>query len=195
MKKFNLIISLLIGIVSIITFTIPAFAATTADVTVTAQPAYIAITNTGGNWTTGNLTGDGYIEPNTTYYSNPGGDTIAPSATVVDGECKWTVADTSSVIIVLKVTMSNFSGGGDNMTNSNAGTNGATSYGAYAWYSGMTYTNKVIIKASGSDALFTGAAAGDGDIKWGAEIKTQSNPWTSGATSTATMTIAATKKP
>lgn len=192
-RLFGVIASLVLLLTMIFGMVTHTSAATYADVTVTASPNYIAISNAGGNWTINSLTGDSKVDPNTTYYSNPLGDTTAPSATVVDGECKWTITDTSSVRIDMKVTMTDFTGG-DASTNSGTGSNGATSYGAYAWYSGMTYSNKKVVKTSGSDTLYTSGSAGAGDIKWGVEVKTQSNAWGSGDDMTATLTITATKK-
>jgi len=142
--------------------------------------------------------GPGLIDPSTIYYTNPLGDTTAPGATlgqVSDAECGYQVTDTSTVVLVLKVTMGAFTGGGANMTNG-AGTPTASAYGAWAWKSGDTYsTGKVVIPTSGATALYTGTTAGDAGIKWGATISTQTGDWTSGASSTATMTITATKKP
>jgi len=167
-----------------------AFAATSADVTITGTPTFIAITGT-DSWTINGLTGDSKMDVNTTYYSNPLGDTTSPSATVVDGECKFTVTNASSnVALDLTVNIGNFSGG-DAMTNSNLGTNGANSFGAYTYYSGMTYTGKVIGKTTGSAALYSDWSGST--LKWGIELKTQSGAWTSGTAETSTATITATE--
>jgi hypothetical protein len=149
----------------------------------------IAVTNSPSTWTINGITGKGTLATNTTYYSNPLGDTTAPSATVDDSECYFTVTnDSSTVPLDLYVTMGNFSGG-DAMTNSNTGSNGATAFGAYTWYDGMTYSNKVIAKTASSSLLYnewTGAT-----LKWGMELKTRTNAWTTAANSTATVTITA----
>ena len=64
----------------------PAMAATTAVVTVTGTPAYIAITISPTTYTINSYTGgNSGMNINTTYYSNPLGGTTSPSATVVDG--------------------------------------------------------------------------------------------------------------
>ena len=172
-----------------------ALAATSADVTVTATPTYISITDSPNTWTLNGITGNGKIRPNTAYYSNPLGDTTAPSATVVDAECRFTVTNAagSTVSVDLTVTCSDFSGGGANMANSDTGSNGTTSYGAYCWYSGMTYTSKVVVKTSGSSKMYSAGLAAGSSLKWGAEIKTQTDDFTSGTSSTATMTITATE--
>lgn len=189
-------ITLLVGLVAVIGLLAGlltpsvAFAATSADVTVTGTPSFIAITGT-DTWTINGLTGNSRLYIDTTYYSNPLGDTTSPSATVVDGECKFTVTNASSTVpLTLTVNIANFTGG-DASTNSNSGSNGATSYGAYTYYSGMTYTNKVVAKTTGSSALITNWTGST--LKWGIELKTQSNAWTTGTAMSTTATITATE--
>lgn len=148
------------------------------------------ISNAPASWAINGITGNGAISTNTTYYSNPNGDTTQPNATVVDGDCYFTLTNDSTVNIDIVSTMTDFSGGDADMTNSNDGSNGATSYGAYAWYSGMTYSNKVIVQTSGSDILWTSSSPGD-DIKWGIEVNTRTDAFTGPDMSQATITITA----
>jgi len=172
-----------------------AFAATSQDVTVTATPAYIELTNSPSTWTLNGITGDSVIEPDTVYYANPLGDTTVPSGTVVDGECNFTATNTanSTVSVDLDVDCGNFTGGDANMTNSGTGANGATSYGAYSWNSGDTYpAGRTIMKSSASAEFYTGLATNTA-IKWGCEIETQADAWAGGSSSTTTMTVTATK--
>ena len=167
--------------------------AATDTVTVTATPSFVGIGNAPSSWTLNNATGSGTgkIEPATTYYSNPLGEVTAPSATVLGGECLFTITNTSSEATNVVIDISNFTGGSDEMTNSNDGSNGATSFGAYSWYEGMTYSSKVIAKTTGSDNLISSLAANT-DLKWGMEVTTQSDAWTGGTSSTATITITVT---
>ena len=187
MKRLFLTLTILLALLSPVGV---VFAASSLNVTITAIPTFVAITNDPSTWSINGITGNGFIVSNTVYYANPLGDTTAPAATVADGSCRFTVTNASSnVPLDLTVTFGNFSNG-DASTNSNTGSNGATTFGAYSWYSGMTYSNKVVAKTTGSSLLYdewTGST-----LKWGAEIKTQSNAWTSGTTMTATMTITAT---
>jgi len=81
--------------------------------------------------------------------------------------------------------------GGDAMTNGNSGSAGATSFGAYGYYSGMLYASKVVAQASGSANLISSLAATT-DFKWGLEIVTQQNGWTSGTSMSSTVTVTAT---
>jgi hypothetical protein len=166
------------------------FAATSQDVTVTASPAFIGIANAPSTWTLNGITGGGKANINTTYYANPLGDTTAPSATVVDGECRFTITNTSTIATDLTVNIGHFTGG-DAMQNGDTGANGANQYGAYSWCSGMLYSGKVIAKTTGSGVM-KDALAATTNIKWGAEILTQTDAWSSASDQTATMTITAT---
>lgn len=173
-------------------------AAETDTIVVTASPVFIAIDNSPDTWTVNGCLipavgkeGDGKIRKNTVYYSNPLGDWDVPSATVVDGECQFTITNTSNVGTDITINFPNFAGG-DAMTNSNTGSNGATSFGAYSWYSGMTYTNKVVAKSSGSDLLISNLGATT-NKKFGMEVKTQSNAFTSATAMTSSVVLSATE--
>jgi len=187
----KILIGLALAMILTVALVLPASA---TDITITATPAYVSFSSAPITWTLNDITGDGTIDVDTTYYANPLGDTTPPSATVVDGECQFTWTNDSSVNVAITVNCGSFTGGGADMTNSGTGSNGATAYGAYSWYSGMTYTSKVVVKSSGSDALYTTSTPGE-DKKWGAEIKTRTDAWASGTSSTATMTITATEYP
>ena len=165
-----------------------ALAATDANVTVNATPAYVSIGNSPSTWVLNGLTGSGAIEPDTIYYANPNDDETAPSSTVQAGECNFDLTNSSTVNIDLYVNCSDFTGGDANMTNSGDGSNGAATYGGHSWYSGLLYSNKVVMKSSASTALKTGHS---GTLDWGAEIETRTNEWTGADTSQATMTISA----
>ena len=192
MKRKILVGILVAVIINVMAPCLVANAATYADVTVTATPAYLAISTTNTTWTVNGITGSGVIEPDTVYYSNPQGDTVSPSATVDTDEGYFHISNDSTVNINLIADMEDFSGGDANMANSELGTNDTTSYGAYSYYEGMTYSSKVIVKtnATGSATLWTSSSPGD-DIDIGIEIETQSNAWAGGSSSTSTLKISA----
>ncbi len=192
-NKVIRLMAILLCIMSLFVLQIESvFAATSQEVTITGTPSFAGISNSPSTWLLNGITGSGLIDVNTVYYSNPLGDTTAPAgANVVDGECRFTITNTSSIAIDLTVICSDFSGTGDTMTNSNDGSNGAGTYGAYCWYSGMVYADKVVMKSVGSAAMKTNLAAST-NIKWGAEIETRTGAWTSTDNMTATMTITAT---
>ena len=188
----RLLISFMLA-VALVIVPVAGALADTDTVEVTATPSYLGISNSPGTWTlNGIIPGDDTINIATTYYSNPQGDTTAPSATVLDGECRFTITNTSSVPTYVVIDIADFTGGSDPMTNSNAGTNGAGVFGAFSWYEGMTYSSKVIAQKTGSDNLTDNLAANT-DLKWGMEVLTQTDAWTGGTSSTATITITVTE--
>lgn len=193
MKKLRLVIvGLVLALLLSLIPTVTVMADTSDDVTVTATPVFIAITSAPITWTVNEETGDSLIDPNTEYWSNPLGDTTVPSDPVVDGECRFTVTNTSTVVTDLTVNFIHFTGG-DAMQNSETGSNGVGEFGSYAYCTGMTYsTGKVICKNSGSLAMKEDLAATT-DIKWGVSCYTQSDAWTSGSNMTSTITITATE--
>lgn len=189
MKKRFIAILTIIGLAVLFSAT-PILAATSQNVTITATPSYIDIANSPGTWTLNGITGGGKIDVDTVYYANPLGDTTTPSATVQAGECQFDLTNTSSIATDITVNCGDFSGGDANMTNSNDGSNGASTYGGYSWYAGLSYASKVVMKTSASSVLYDGLAAST-NIDWGAEIETQTGAWAGSSSSTATMTISA----
>ena len=190
-KWFLVLITFVLVIGMVVGMTVPAMAATTAVVTVTNTTQFISISN---NVSTYNFNAAGAAHAgvliNTTYYSNPGGQTTAPSAMVVDGECAFDVTDASSVAVDIVANSSDMSGGSDNSTNGNTGTAGATSYGAYTYVSGVLLSSKVLCKSSGSGTAISnlGAAA---NKYWGFQINEQTNAWTGSTAATFTVTLTA----
>ena len=187
----NLVVSLVLALTLVLSLSVPVFAADYAEVTVTATPSYIAITNSPSTWTVNGITGSGVMTTNTTYWSNPLGDTTTPTVGgAVDGECRFTVTNTSSVATDLTVNFPNHTGG-DASTNSNDGTAGASSFGAKTYFSGQASGAWVISKNSGSD-VGKDALAASTDIKWGLQYISQTGAWTSGTAMSSTVVITAT---
>lgn len=190
----RLLISIVMA-VALLVIPVSGALAATETVEVTATPGYVAISNAPDAWILNGIGGgNSAIDPDITYYSNPLGDTTAPAgANVVDGECLFTITNTSTVSTNVVIDIEDFTGGSDPMLNSDAGTNGAGTFGAHTWYSGMTYTGKVIAKktATGSANLISGLTATT-NLLWGMEVLTQSDAWTGIDSSTATITITVT---
>jgi hypothetical protein len=196
----KILIGLMIAVLLTVGLVSPMMAATSQNVTVTATPSYIAVANTPGTWTLNGVKGDGFILVNTIYYAigaAKADDVTGPGETVTDDDCRFALTDTSSVNITLKVTMEDFAGGSANMANSEDGSNGATNYGAYSYYSGMTYTNKKVVKEVANigttTAMYTSTTPGGADINWAVQVETQENAWAGSSSSTATLTITAAK--
>ena len=191
----------LLGLVSVVAIAaalaLPgtAFAAGSANITVTGTPLFLSITNTPNTWTLNGITGSGTIAVDTVYYANPLGDTTPPSATVDAGECQFNTSVTAGATTCdLTVTMGAFTGGNATMTNSDSdGSNGESTYGAFCWYDGMTYSSKVVVKSTGSDEMYSSGLAAEASLNWGAEIETRTGAWEGGGASTATLTITATE--
>jgi len=185
----------IIGLVGLMTS--PALAvATTAVVTVTGTPSFIGLAIAPTTYTINSEgTGNSAMLINTSYYSNPAGanDTVAPSTTVVDGECTFTITNTSSIAIDLTGNMSDGSGGSNPMTNVNGATPGAASYSAYAYYSGELIASKVLLKSTGSTlGNFKSNQAANTNLKVGFEFSTETAAWSGGVGSTYTLTITGT---
>lgn len=177
---FILVIGLAVGM------TVPTLAASTATVTVTNTTQFLSITNNVSTYNF-NATGAAHLGvlPSTTYYSNPLGQTTAPSSTVVDGECAFDVTDASSVAVDITFTASNMSSG-DASTNGNTGTAGATSYGAYTYVSGIALASKVECSSSGSAVGISNLGASSAKY-WGLQINEQTNAWTTATPATFTL--------
>ena len=192
-RRFSrvLVVTMLVLVLATIPV-MPAFAATDQDVTVTAKPSFIAIANAPSTWTINGLTGSGVIVVDTIYYSNPLGDTTVPSDDpIVDGECRFTITNTSTVAVDLTVNFPNHAGG-DASTNNDDGANAAGAFGAYSYFSGDNFSDdKVVAKAAASDAAYGNLSAVT-NIKWGLMYESQTDAWTSGDNMTSTVNIAAT---
>jgi hypothetical protein len=196
MNKIRILISFGLAFALVLLFVIPSFAATTATVTVTATPAYIAITITPTTYTINSHDGgNSALAINTTYYTQASGyaDTVAPGSTVADADCQFSITNTSSISTDLTGNMSDGSGGSNPMTNVNGATAGASSYSAYAYYSGETFASKVLLKSSASTlANFSSNLGATTNIKVGFQFSTQTGAWTGGTGSSYTLTITAT---
>jgi len=171
-------------------------AATSAQVTVTAVPGYIEISNAPSTWTINGIAGNGVLSANTTYYASATSDNVTPTGAVADGECYFTITNASSCNTTVTVNFGNFSGG-LGMNNSNDGGNTGTTFGAYSYYTGLSdYASKVLAKASGSTGWSDNLTSAQGTLKWGLEVLTQGDDWGSGSdTMTATVTLTATVAP
>ena len=187
----RLLISVVLALTMVLGISVPTFAATSDDITVTATPAFISISVSPDSY---NIGGAGaYLAKATTYYANPGNETTAPSATVLDAECAFTITNTSTVAIDITVNFPNFTGG-DAMVNSNGGYTDAEAgeFGASGYVSGASWPGaSVILQASGSSALIDGLAAST-NKKFGWALLTQSDDWASGDQMSSTVNVAAT---
>lgn len=196
MKRMRGLIGVLLAMVLVMLPVVPALAASDDDITVTVTPAFLSIVISPDTWVPNDIVGDGVtpkgsVAPDTVYYANPLGDATVPSDPVVDGECRFTITNTSSVATDVTVNFPNHSGG-DASTNSNNGANGATTFGAYSYFSSDNFsTDKVVAQASGSAAAYTNLAATT-NILFGLMYETQTDAWTSATNMVSTVNVALT---
>lgn len=103
-KLFRLIVPLLV-VVAILGVSAPAMAATTADITITATPTYVALTvsNAPNTWAIG------AVVINTTYYWTA--DDLVPAEPLEDGDMKETITNTGSVAEDIDIKVAAFTGG------------------------------------------------------------------------------------
>lgn len=123
-RKWIILILVSALIIGIICMTLPVSAATTAIITVTNTTQYVAVSVSPSTYTLNGISSRGVL-PSTTYYTNPAGQTTQPGSTVADGDCAFTMTNSSAVACDFVFTASNFSAGSDQSTNGNTGTAGA----------------------------------------------------------------------
>ena len=140
---------LLVGVILTITVPSIAMAATTADVTITASPTYIAITNTPNNYDFGVvLAGTNKSSLSTQFTANNTGNVA------------------SNVSIAAILTAGNWSGG-QGWIHSNTGTPGADQAGLIAGLSGWVGN----VTVSSTAAWFMNGLAAATTQQWGVEIQ------------------------
>jgi hypothetical protein len=189
--KRKVLIALMVAVVTMLSSVMPVAAATTATVTVTAVPSYVAISDNVSTWTLNGLQGSGVLAVDTFYYSKATGpDTTVFTSNIQTAECRDEITNTSTVNINLKADISNFIGGVA-MNNSDDGSNTSATFGAYVCESGVDWATAVVMKTTGSDTFWTSSSAGD-DIHLAFGVETQTDAWTDGASKEATITITAT---
>jgi hypothetical protein len=142
-----------------------AFAATTANVTVTATPSFVAITNS----------------PSTYDFA-----TVAASATPASGTGTFTISNTSSVAINITIWAVAFTGG-TGWTLNTTGSPGADQAGLYAGITGSTYPTVVTTSPGAELAHSITASASQ---TWGLKLMVPTS-FTDGTQKTTTVTVSA----
>lgn len=187
----KIIVATVLALVLVVSVAVPVFAATAADVDVTATPAFVSITNLPTTWTiNGVASGDSLIRPTTTYYSNPLGDETAPASTVDDADCEFTVTNDGSVNVNIAIDFPDFTAG-DAMTNGGTGDGGVGTFGTKGYVSGELLSAAVVLLATGTPTVISDLAPGS--KKWGIMLATQTDDFTSATSMTATVTLTATE--
>ena len=104
-KYLRVLLPVLTAIGLLVANTVPAMAATTVDVTITATPEFLAMTisNSPNTWAIGAI-----AEAATVYWT---ADTLVPAEPLVDGDMKGTITNTGSVTSDIDVKCADFTGG------------------------------------------------------------------------------------
>lgn len=130
-KLLRILIPLIAALVMVLGGTLPAFAAATADVTVTATPEYLSITisNSPNTWAIGAI-----AEATTVYWT---ADTLVPAEPLVDGDMKETITNAGSVTSDVNIKCAAGFTGGVGWTMSADETPGANEVNLRAGITGM----------------------------------------------------------
>jgi hypothetical protein len=201
--KNRKLLTLLIALATLGSFALSNIAATTAGITVTSTPQFLAITIspsaynfTGTNGTGSSGAGGQGVVPNNVYYSNPNGDTTAPTgAGALTAECDFTITNTSSVPTDMTVVAGNFTAGSDQSTNINTSigqtttTPGTTSYEMQSYFTGQATAAWLSCwNTVGGPKNYTNLAANT-NVTFGLIYKDQTNAWTGGTAGQFTVTV------
>jgi len=192
----KILVSAVLALVLVTSAAVPAFAADYADVTVTATPAIIAITNAPTDWTMNDsgatAPGDDAIRHASTYYSNDADNTAQPSATVDDGECRFLLTNTGTLNLDIAIAFSDFTLG-DTMPNSDTGSATATDFGAKAYVSGDSFPGSELTVAGTAQVIANLPHTASNTKKWGVVVYTRTDAFTSTTSMEATITLTATE--
>jgi hypothetical protein len=159
---------------------VPALAATSATVTITATPTYIAMTNSEATWAVGT------VAASSTYWWTS--DDLAPAEPFVDGDMKSTITNTGSVAEDIDIKVANFTGG-DGWTIS---TDDSPDEGEISLRAGITGTaNEAgMVQVITSDTELVDNLASSGTKLWCMEMETPAS-FTDGAEKTGVVTLTA----
>jgi hypothetical protein len=170
LKTKHRIATLLLVLASIVAALIPftsAFAATSADVTVTATPTYIAVTN-GVSGFAVSLVAESNAD--SYWWKSDGTVQSKPAEPFVDGGMASTITNTGSVNedIKVKVTSTTWTGG---VGWTVAGTVGVDTIVVKAGITGMA-NEAAMVTLTGSDQTLKSALAAAGTVKWTLHVET-----------------------
>ena len=162
MRKWIVIV--LLALVLSIGTAVPALAATTADITITATPTYIAMTlsNDPNTWAIGT------VAENTTYYWTA--DDLVPAEPLADGDMHETITNTGSVAEDIDISCGNFTGG-VGWTLSADDSPGANEVNLRAGITGMA-TRAAMVQVTNAPIELKDALAASGTVMMCLELET-----------------------
>jgi hypothetical protein len=155
------------------------FAGTTATVTITATPEYLAITNDSGNWTIGTI-----AEATTVYFTADG---LIMAEPLVNGDMKGTLTNAGSIASNIKIKCADFTSAGVSWNIREAdNVPGADEVAIRAGITGMA-NRAAMIQVKNADSELVHNLAASGTIMWGAELLT--GTFTDGVAKSGTLTL------
>ena len=160
----------------------PALAATTAQVTVTATPEYIAMTNSEDSWAVGN------VAASTTYWWTADGNAPDPEPFEA-ADMKSTITNTGSVAEDFDVKVAAFTGG-VGWTISTDDSPGENEVSVRAGVTG-TANEAAMVQVITTDEELTSNLASSSTIKWCMELET--GTFTDGVAKSGVVTLTASK--
>lgn len=179
--KRKLLLSLVTAILAFGAFALPMSAGTSADVTITATPTFLSITNSEATWTLGAITAA------STYYWTADG--LVAAEPLVDGDMKATITNAGSVLCDVNIKCANFTGG-VGWTLSADETPAANEINLRAGITGMA--NRAAMKqVTNADIELIDSLAASGTMMWCMELETGTFTDGAGKTGVATLTIVA----
>lgn len=158
------------------------FAATTATVTITATPEFLAITNDSGNWVIGAI-----ASATTVYFT---ADDLVPAEPLADGDMKGTITNTGSVTSDVDIKCIDFTGGvGWNIREAD-NVPGEDEVAIRAGITGMA-NRAAMIQVKNTDEELIDSLAASGTKMWCMELLT--GTFTDGVAKEATVTLTISK--
>lgn len=176
----RLIVSLILALVLILSFALPALADPTADVTVTATPEYLALTNSEPAWAIGNVEDS---KPATYFWTNDG---LIWDEPMTAGRMKSTITNTGSVLSDINVHAHNFTGGTGWTLAAAVGLNTVV---LKVGGTGFANEGAALVLLDGADQELKDSLASSGTYKWAMHLETGTFDNGDPKTGTVTLTI------
>lgn len=173
----QLVLGLFMALVLFITTTTGVFAATTADVTVTYTPEYVAITNSNANWYIGN------VAASTTYWWT--NNATAPAEPFPTASMNSTIVNTGSVTTDVDIKATNPTGGVGH-TLSTDGSAGEDEISLRAGING-TANDAAMIQVITTDTELADSIPASANVTWCVNLTT--GTFTDGTEKTTTITL------
>jgi hypothetical protein len=176
----RILVSLLLALVMVFSMVLPVMADTTAVVTITATPTYIALTNSEDAWAMG------VVAASSTYWWTADGLEPSPNDNYAAEDMKSTITNTGSVAEDIDVKVAAFTGGAGWAISTDA-TPAENEISIRAQITGGS--TETLIQVITTDTELKDNLAAAGTVKWMMEAKT--GTFTDGVEKSGTVTLTA----